>query len=179
MPNDDITDKVREWLGKQGYPLELRTGRVFEDLGWNADHRTWYTDPTTGATREVDVFISRYVGDETTNSSVAFDLVVECKRSIDKPWVALSSPVPDIQFLRKLFPNSLSQDADHAARFDGEASLPSTLMPRHGRIGHGIVAAFTERGATAPMSPYSAVRAVAACFDQYIQATPAKYSEVA
>ncbi len=160
MSDLELRDKVREWLDKQGYPHELTVGRVFEKHGWYADHQVWYTDQSTGATREIDLVVTKWLIGGPERTKVAFSLVVECKRSLAKPWVVLSSPIPNMLFLRHPFPKWLSYDADLVARVDGRATPPAALLPPKNRIGHAVVAAFTDPKDGAPMSPYSALRSV-------------------
>ena len=79
--------KVREWLEKQGYSLEMRAASAFRKAGLEVRQSSYYIDPETAKPREMDV--------EAISTSflgyVDIRFFVECK-SGDKPWVLLCSP---------------------------------------------------------------------------------------
>jgi hypothetical protein len=79
--------KVREWLEKQGYSLEMRTASAFRAAGFDfVRQSSYYTDAETNKAREMDVeIISR-----SWAGFVDVRFFVECK-SGDKPWVLLCS----------------------------------------------------------------------------------------
>lgn len=161
MSEGELIAKVRGWLDKQGYPLELSVGRIFEKQGWETNHQTWYSDDASGVTREVDLLATRSLTAGDNSRGVAFSLVVECKRSRDKPWVVLSSPIGSAVALRSPFPRWISGDAYGVARLKAKVLPPRSLLPPRDRIGHGLVAALTDGKENAPTSPYSALRSVA------------------
>lgn len=50
-----MSDKVKEWLEKQGYPLEMRVAAAFSEAGFDVRQSTYYIDPETSKAREIDV----------------------------------------------------------------------------------------------------------------------------
>ncbi len=76
-----LEEKIAIWLKDQGYPLEMRVAREFRSIGVCPDHHRVYEDPATGKTREIDI-----VG-YLDNRNLSVHLVVECKHSMEKPWV--------------------------------------------------------------------------------------------
>lgn len=51
----NLEARVRAWLARQGYPLELRVARLFAKMGWATAHAVIYNDPDTGKPCECDV----------------------------------------------------------------------------------------------------------------------------
>jgi len=84
MP-EDLIPKIRKWLDKQGYPLEMKVARSFQEAGFSVSSSEYYLDPDEGKPREIDVIASM----QTTITGITFHLAftVECKSSKEKPWV--------------------------------------------------------------------------------------------
>jgi hypothetical protein len=89
---DNLPRKIREWLDKQGYPLEMRVARALSSL--QDDDRflssivqsSIYSDPDTENSREIDVEV------HSTDIFGGFEFKVfcECKKS-SRPWVVFTS----------------------------------------------------------------------------------------
>lgn len=78
--------KVRDWLEREGFPLEMRAAKAFRQAGFEIRQSDLYEDPTTGNVREIDV-------SARIRSAVGFvevSFLVECKSS-KHPWVVLVS----------------------------------------------------------------------------------------
>lgn len=84
-PENTLPDKVREWLGKSGYALELEAAAAFAKASFHVDHSTIYSDPESGKGREIDVIAELRGGLGVIRTLLA----IECKSS-DKPWVVLT-----------------------------------------------------------------------------------------
>ena len=84
-----MTDKIKEWLEKQGYPLEMKVAKELNNQGFESFQSHYYKDPETEKQREIDV-VANY---RTTNglNVVNFQFIIECKNNQDKPWIAFSS----------------------------------------------------------------------------------------
>lgn len=76
--------KVREWLEKTGFPLEMAAAASLRQAGFFVRQSSTYADPQTDKGREIDVLASDndWLGDFETS------FVIECKAS-SKPWVVL------------------------------------------------------------------------------------------
>jgi hypothetical protein len=79
--------KVREWLEKSGFTLEMRAAAAFQAAGFEVRQCDHYIDPESGKAREIDV-IAR---DPDSYGIIDITFVVECKAS-EKPWALLCSP---------------------------------------------------------------------------------------
>jgi len=89
-PEIPLEDKVRAWLGTQGYPLEMRVAQALQVAGARVVQSDYYTDQGTSESREIDVVASWH--DEVDGMVVRVNLTFECKSSRDKPWVLFVSP---------------------------------------------------------------------------------------
>lgn len=78
-----IEARLRDWIGKQGYPLEMRAAEALRDVGASFDHGRVYDDPETKKSREIDLM--GYFDEETS-----VHVIFECKHS-DKPWVIFAT----------------------------------------------------------------------------------------
>lgn len=83
--SEDLIPKIRKWLDEQGYPLEMKVARNFQEAGFSVSSSEYYIDPDEGKPREIDVIASM----ETKISGVSIQLAftVECKSSKESPWV--------------------------------------------------------------------------------------------
>lgn len=89
---DDLKDKVREWLGKGGYPLEMRVAQRLQRAGFGVVQSEYYKDQESGKWRETDVIAYEHHRGKTCRA--IFSLVVECKSAKDKPWVLFTATDP-------------------------------------------------------------------------------------
>ena len=89
-PEQPLEDRVRSWLGTQGYPLEMNVAKAFQLAGARVIQSDYYVDPTTSESREIDVVATWQ--DEVDCMLVQVTFTLECKSSRDKPWVMFGSP---------------------------------------------------------------------------------------
>lgn len=141
-----LHQKLTTWLDKQGYPLELRVAQELRSAGASVIQSDYYTDPEQSQhRREIDVVASW--SRELENDNLAqFSLTVECKRSVDKPWILFSN---EGQRLDKA-----AAITQHAATRTGERLLqtisnldPGRWLPmvQHAsRTGYSVVRAFQD-----------------------------------
>ncbi|MEX1187521.1 MAG: hypothetical protein WEA80_13120 [Gemmatimonadaceae bacterium] len=168
-------EKVRAWLAKEGYPLELEIGRQLRDAGVNdIEHGHLYRDQRSGKWREVDILGTQFTltgkpGEPTQPPSFTLRFVVECKYS-HRPWLVLASESSQVE---RQFPSGYLLGAV------GSAIVRRAEMPNVGRYttsgsgvtlkafglgamrGHGVVQALGAKKA-GPNMAYRAVRSVVA-----------------
>jgi hypothetical protein len=89
--SDILGKKVLEWLAKDGFPLEVRVGKICRAHGWLTHHGFPFTDPVEGKIRDCDVYASRHRRVHGSGTA-SVDLAIECKRSTEKPWVVFAEP---------------------------------------------------------------------------------------
>jgi hypothetical protein len=93
---ESLEKKIEVWLKKEGYPLEFYTERLFRDSGFLTYPSFFEADPETGKLREIDLIASKikYLPRSNENQdsqAIRISFLVECKRSIDNPWVVFTS----------------------------------------------------------------------------------------
>jgi hypothetical protein len=87
---DELESHLRDWLGKNGYPLELRSAYSAIKEGFSPRQGSHYIDPDTGKLREIDVVVEREVYEE--EAWISFAACVECKSGADHPWIGFCQP---------------------------------------------------------------------------------------
>lgn len=90
MSNQGMETKVAEWLDKQGYPVEMTVARGFQGSDFRVHQSYYFIDPSTSKSREVDILVTKQVDIDGRHIRAVF--VIECKKSVDKPWVVFTSP---------------------------------------------------------------------------------------
>ncbi len=89
---DQLTGKVTEWLGQEGYRLEYITHKALRDVGLTTVMSN-YVESANGTQREIDI-IASLQPDFGTAKPTLVRIMCECKYSADKPWILLQSGIP-------------------------------------------------------------------------------------
>jgi hypothetical protein len=144
--DEELPKKLHDWLGKQGYPLEMRVARAFNAAGFRTMQSHYYADADTGVSREVDV-----VAD--LQSGIAEDLfvrcvfIIECKVSLDKPWVLFSIAGRSLGEPARILQRVLSKTGRQVL-FElvkkGDL-LDAALFGLQPPLGYGLIQAFTDK----------------------------------
>lgn len=117
----DISGRIRDWLDKQGFPLEMRVGRAFQNAHARVVQSEYYPDRVTGEWREVDV-VADWSSETDPTVTVRATFVVECKSSRDKPWLL---------FTAKNRMSEVARIAQRAGNRFGDLLLDSIAGDRH------------------------------------------------
>lgn len=86
----DITGKLAEWLGAEGYPLEYFTAEAFKAAGFQVRQGEFVRREPGGPPREVDVIADMAI--DIDHRHLRVSTVIECKWSGDKPVVIFTDP---------------------------------------------------------------------------------------
>jgi hypothetical protein len=89
-PNASLLEKVGSWLKKEGYPLEFRAANILRKHGFHAEQGIYAQTDYNSPKREIDVLAEMNV--RTSSGLLRVSNVIECKWSVDKPWVIFTSP---------------------------------------------------------------------------------------
>jgi len=94
MEKKSLEEKILERIEKTGFPLELRVTKFFQDEGYYFANNLYYIDQDENKGREVDMraFHNFEIPTQSETYYVRFCYLIECKRSVDKPWVVFTSP---------------------------------------------------------------------------------------
>lgn len=93
MGGDDYVEQIRTWINKTGMPLEMRVAQALRGKGLEVQQSVYFTDPTSKQRRETDVIAGRSES-VTSDYRAHCCLVVECKNTTDKTWVAYVNDKP-------------------------------------------------------------------------------------
>jgi len=146
MTERNVISKIREWLAKQGYPLEMRTARIFREQGFDVIQSHYYNDPETGSQREIDVVA---VWPEYTGA-LEISFSIECKTSSGKPWL-LFSALETLSGRNVLFSYGVMSSSAREKLADKGFKPPELeflalpWMKKEGPVGHGLTQAFTQK----------------------------------
>ncbi len=84
----DLPGQVKKWVEEQGYSLEMRVAKMFQENGFAVSQFDHFIDQESHSVRPVDVVAT--LSKDFGNSRVAAKLFIECKYSAkDKPWVVI------------------------------------------------------------------------------------------
>lgn len=89
----EIEQKILQQIGKTGFPLELRIAKTLGDDGWYVAQSVYFVDKDQNKGREIDIRAlknSIFVKKEI-EYFVRTCVVLECKKSEEKPWVVFTS----------------------------------------------------------------------------------------
>lgn len=109
----ELQKKISRWLAEQGYPLEMEAAKAFRSCGFETTQSAYYVDTESGDPRETDVVASQCVN--AAGVLIRLSVVVECKRSDDRPWLLFSTG-------RRQLPDHTCV-AQRASSFAGEQAL--------------------------------------------------------
>ena len=85
----DVRAGILRWLTARGLLLEMEVARELALAGWDVTQSEPYQDPRTGKARETD--INARLQQQFGRQFLCLELVVECKSSVARPWLLLSS----------------------------------------------------------------------------------------
>jgi hypothetical protein len=138
MTEPNLVQKILEWLNTQGFATEMRVAKHLSSLRFDILKSSYYDDPETGISREIDV-IGRLTDSIGLLSVYA---VIECKKS-SKPWVVFSSDRSGfnrIQSFAIMTPNASKVVLQNLSKMQ-----KIEWFRKRGRIGYGIATAFDSR----------------------------------
>lgn len=139
----DLDNKIEKWLNEQGYPLEMSVASTLQKLGFRVVQSEYYNDPESGDARELDVvgFLQKDVSDVL----LRFSLMIECKKSSDKPWLLFTSPnarIADPARIAQRAANAIGKSFLMQIAQQGEIQQ-SPLFSLPVRPAYGLTQAFT------------------------------------
>jgi hypothetical protein len=95
MSEKGLNEKLLNEINKTGFPFELRISKFLQDNGYYVANNLYYIDRDEDKGRELDLrALKNFEFDKfQKHYYVRHCLLIECKRSLDKPWVIFTSPV--------------------------------------------------------------------------------------
>lgn len=83
-----MKSKLKEWLEKTGYPLEIRGEKILSDYEFDIINSHLYKDSEKNIYRELDLWASKYFKYEGIQLTI--NLLIECKKS-EKPFILINT----------------------------------------------------------------------------------------
>jgi hypothetical protein len=80
----DKIKKIREYIMKSGYPLEIEIGGILRKNGWLVINQWPYFDKETKKVRTVDILAMKT---NSLSTKLGLPLLIECKKSEKHEWV--------------------------------------------------------------------------------------------
>lgn len=88
-----IEKELKADIEKSGLPLEIDVNDILRNKRWNVTNEAYYLDQNENKARYVDIIATRLEQVEASKiHKLNVTLVIECKRSIKKPWVFYMVP---------------------------------------------------------------------------------------
>jgi hypothetical protein len=88
--SESLSAKVKNWVEQQGYSLEMRVAKKFQENGFAVSQFEHFIDQESHSVRPVDVVAT--LSQDFGSSRVVIKLFIECKYSSkDKPWVIIAT----------------------------------------------------------------------------------------
>ena len=140
---DDLINELASWLGKQGYPLEMRVERICREAGFETTQGYYYQDPDTQVPRETDILASTL--HERERWMLSTTLVIECKLARDKPYILFSHaspPNPSHSWLYEPSSPLARRIIRRVLRIDKRDQLAPFRLPS--RTGYGLIQSFKD-----------------------------------
>jgi len=154
---NDLKKKVTAWLETQGYPLEMRVASALREVGFDVSQGEYYDDPETQTAREIDVIAVK----RDKYGLLGISLVVECKKSADKPWVLFTSEMHE-SGKNKLFTYAImpvSAREKLAKKVFDKSTRGLRWLNRPKRTAYGMAVAFAKGEDPAYKAGLSALKA--------------------
>jgi hypothetical protein len=159
-----LVDRLSKWLEHGGYPLEMVVARKFRSRRFHVQQSEFFQDPLTGQSREIDVVAMRQR--DIDGWLIRFELVVECKKTTDRPWVVFTDPSIGLASPARVVQRAASSAGKkylYALR-DNSNLQDLSLFEIPARPGYSIAAAFSsgeDRAFQAVSSVAAATRSLA------------------
>lgn len=178
LSENNINDRITDWLNSQGYPLEMSVAEVLQNLNFNVRQSEYYIDEESAQHREIDIVASlqKEVGDKL----IRISLILECKVSKDKPWIIFTSkntriatPGRVAQRAGSKFGNIILRNLAHKKEIQ---DLNLFSLPE--RPGYGLTQAFTSGNDVAYNSCISVSKATRAIVIQADQIRNERYVNI-
>lgn len=84
---ENLSDRIKDWLEKQGQSLEMRVAKSFRENGFEVSQFEYFVDEETQNIRQTDVTAS--ISKHINNTLITVSVIIECKYAKAKPWVIL------------------------------------------------------------------------------------------
>lgn len=139
----DEFKKIKDWISKNGYPLEINTAKKFKKNDFHVSQSLFYKDLESGKYREIDVIAHKTF--EFNNVSLNVSFVIECKKTTDKPWIVFqNTEIINTKYKEfSVFASKNGQKLMKKIKENGKR--PAIFFPEEANSGYSVVTCFNEK----------------------------------
>ena len=140
----EVKTKIEEWIKKGGFPLEMKVARAFINAGFDVSQSVYYMDSESEKFRETDIIATKTNLINGVWVNIVF--VIECKSSVDKPWVVLIND--GIKYYHEDLPVYITKNGIKflKATKTNEEFKSDFLFRNSRQIGYSLITAFNKDG---------------------------------
>lgn len=163
---DEKKNSLKKWIFKNGYPFEMKVASLFQEKGFNLTQSILYKDNDLNKYRELDIIA--YYGKLVNGVSFNFSFVIECKKSIDKPWLVFKNDNLINSKLNRFKPfatknaelliDNIGKSKDYELNY---------LFPETNNSGYNVVIAYKDKSDLAYSSSLSLLKACGYIRDKF------------
>jgi hypothetical protein len=140
----EVKTKIEEWIKKCGFPLEMKVAKSFIKAGFDVGQSVYYMDSESEKFRETDIIATK--SNLINGVWVNIALVIECKSTIDKPWVILIND--GLKYYHDDLPAYITNNGLKflKATRENEEFKSDFLFRNSRKIGYSLITAFNKDG---------------------------------
>jgi hypothetical protein len=144
---NDLVIKVRKWLDETGFPLEMTTAAALASAGFDVVQGDYFPDDKTDKPRELDVIAYLRSGERGRYAKISVALCIECKSSIEKPWLLFTHAQPYPAIAAVMWRSANEKGRKVLGRLGFEEELyQSPLFSLPSRYGYALSVAMRKSG---------------------------------
>lgn len=83
--------KVFDWLSKEGYTLEMKVAKKFQERDFIVNSSVFYQNIDGTNSNEIDILTYKSIWYKEKSAFFTVIFLIECKYSKDKPWILFKS----------------------------------------------------------------------------------------
>lgn len=144
---DEFKIKLMTDIEKTGFPLEMEISQIIKGIGWKVQNSSYYIDRDENKGREIDIIASIHRSQEIYKGihlEVVFSLVMEVKKTEDKPWVIFTSETDSV--IERLLPKNYVFSSFTCEGFKINRLLRKNTESANPRSGRNFYQGFTKNG---------------------------------
>lgn len=144
--NEDIKEKLKKDILRTGFPFEMEVSKILERNNWSVKNSSYYIDKDENKGREIDIISTihqnKYI-QRDLYLEVCFSLVVEIKKTEEKPWVFFTSEVNRVE---ENLPLDYTYSNFSSKGYTLNRILRENIRKANARLGRNFYEGFTKNG---------------------------------
>jgi hypothetical protein len=170
---NELANKVSQWVNDEGYPLEYFAANVFRRKGFRTTQGDYARD-NDDTPREIDICADMTCRTDASSGLIRAYNIVECKWTKSKPWVVFTSPTTTMMqsaVAAQTISSEIGQAAMWAKAGDSDLTgLPLFSSPECGGFnGRQALSKGQDKFYDSIRSVVSATNAIAHGYNRYLK----------